>query len=197
MEREEWRPVAGYEGFYEVSNLGNVRSKDRTRPVKTRHGGYAMRRDKGTNITPTGNGYGYLIVGLRDSAGRKNRYVHRLVAEAFCYKPADAESVNHINHDKADNRAVNLEWLSQKENVQYSAARMRKPKQAAKVSNTGEKYISRQTRRGNVRFRVLIKQVGAYRCFEKLQDAVNFRDEVMKRWQGRAGCADGTGTQNR
>ena len=197
MEREEWRPVAGYEGFYEVSNLGNVRSKDRTRPVKTRHGGYAMRRDRGTNITPTGNGYGYLIVGLRDSAGRKHRYVHRLVAEAFCYKPADAECVNHINHDRADNRAVNLEWLSQKENVQYSAERMRKPKQAAKVGNTGEKYISRRTQRGNVRFRVLIKQVGVERCFAKLQDAVNFRDEVMKRWQGRAGCADGTGTQNR
>lgn len=178
MEREEWRPVAGYEGFYEVSNLGNVRKVQQM-------------------MRPADNGNGYLRVNLTKDGKTTTYYVHRLVAKAFCGNADDSKTVNHINHVTTDNRAVNLEWLSQKKNVQYSAARMRKPKQAAKVSNTGEKYISRQTRRGNVRFRVQIKQVGAYRCFEELQDAVNFRDEVMKRWQGRAGCADGTGTQNR
>ena len=144
MEREEWGPVAGYEGFYEVSNLGNVRSKDRTRPVKTRHGGYAMRRDKGTNITPTGNGYGYLIVGLRDSAGRKNRYVHRLVAETFLPNPDNKPEIDHINTDKTDNTV----WLNEDGSVNYDKTNLRWVTRKGNMNNPLTKEKCSETHKG-------------------------------------------------
>lgn len=160
MEREEWRPVAGYEGFYEVSNLGNVRKVQQM-------------------MRPADNGHGYLRVNLTKDGKTTTYYVHRLVAKAFCGNADDSKSVNHINHVTTDNRAVNLEWLSQKENVQYSAARMRKQRRAARSSNTGEKYISKNERRVNKKFVVHIKALHIRRGFETLDEAVEFRDRAI------------------
>ena len=118
---EIWRPIAGYEGLYEVSNLGRVRSLDRIQynPVaathKTFHPGHIM------------NGVvshrGYRMVALRDINGkRKNCSVHRLVAMAFIQNPNNLPFVNHLNYDKLDNRVENLEWCTEFENVHYGRA---------------------------------------------------------------------------
>jgi hypothetical protein len=106
---EEWRPVVGYEDRYEVSSLGRIRSLG--------HQG-GIRKPK-----PPENGY--LRICLIRNTHRREYFLHRLVAAAFI--GPSALHVNHINFDRADNRPVNLEYVTQKQNVQYSAAHGRMP----------------------------------------------------------------------
>lgn len=113
---EEWRPVKGFEGIYEVSNLGRVRSLDRvltlrngrTQPIKGR-------------IMKLGLHYkGYVRLMLSNGGDREHsHFVHRLVAEAFIPNPGDLPEVNHKDQDKGNNRADNLEWCTHKENSRY------------------------------------------------------------------------------
>lgn len=119
MSREEWRAIQGYEGFYEVSNLGRVRS------IKRQENHY---RFSGRVLKPFVTGSNYLQVCLSKEGTAKNIAVHRLVATAFIPNPHGKETVNHINENKQDNRAENLEWLSLKENISYGtrAARQKK-----------------------------------------------------------------------
>ena len=100
---EEWKPIAGLEGLYEVSNLGRVKS---------------IRSNK--IMTPRMLRIGYARVTLPLKTGRRDCYIHRLVAEAFCFKPEGCNVVNHIDFDKRNNKASNLEWTTQKENVFHS-----------------------------------------------------------------------------
>lgn len=104
---EEWKDITGYEGLYQVSTLGNVRSYDKkllvVEEVKTR-------LVKGKILAPTRSGNGYVKVMLTKNKTRRNRNVHRLVAEAFIPNPDGFTDINHINEIKTDNRVSNLEW---------------------------------------------------------------------------------------
>lgn len=115
---EEWRPIPGYEGLYEASDHGRIRSLDRT---ITRNG--RPSRLQGRVLTPVGDGkYGYLRVGL----GRKNlKFVHRLVAEAFIGDGSGLD-VDHRDGDPANNHLSNLRYLTHAENMR--AQRERKPR---------------------------------------------------------------------
>jgi hypothetical protein len=118
-EPEEWRPVVGWEGLYEVSSLGRVRSRDRTELVTC--GGrqhFRRRRGKTLKAGPAGREGQYLQVVLHsDANGRKNKAVHHLVLEAFVSpRPAAAEA-SHINGRSDDNRAANLVWEKHRENM--------------------------------------------------------------------------------
>lgn len=108
MKDETWKPVAGYEDRYEVSDGGNVRSLN-----------YHM---TGTprKLRPISAGKGYLMVGLCRDRTMKWAKIHRLVAEAFIPNPERKPQVNHINGDKADNRAENLEWATESENMVHA-----------------------------------------------------------------------------
>ena len=99
--REEWKPIKGFEDYYEVSNFGNVRSERKVlKQLKRRHG--------------------YLSVFLYDrKGGYKQISVHRLVAEAFIPNPNEYTEVNHIDECKTNNRADNLEWCSHKQNMNH------------------------------------------------------------------------------
>lgn len=178
--KEEWRDILGYEGLYQVSNLGNVRSLDRIITQNNTQWGKSMeRRIKGQLLTPTDNGHGYKIVGLRRSYNgryiRKNHYVHRLVAEAFISKINADMVINHLDYDTANNSASNLEVVSQEDNIQYSREHMKKPHRSCKQTNTGEKYI----RKRKDRFYLHIPQFGICKSFATLKDAVQGRELVL------------------
>lgn len=180
MKPEVWRAVGGYEDDYEVSSHGRIRSITRTRLVKNRYGGTNARTDMGKEILPHDNGNGYLYVTLHKSGKRKNHYVHRLVAEAFCEKKSNQDCINHKDLNKRNNHEENLEWCTQRENVNYSAELMRKPKRVYKPSNTGEKYIRIDRRRKNPRYRLAIRTKKIDKKFETLEEAKEYRKKVMQ-----------------
>lgn len=109
---EIWRDVRDFEGFYQVSNLGRVRSLDRL--------GDNGRLYKGVIKSAGDNGRGYLQVNLKVKGKQKSVYVHRLVAEAFIPNPENKPEVNHCDGDKTNCFEDNLEWTTHIENVRHA-----------------------------------------------------------------------------
>ena len=108
MPDEIWRPVAGHEGSYEVSNMGRVRSVDRAVEMLSRWGKPVVKRLRGRVLKPGTDLNGYLFIFL--GAGNIRR-IHRLVADAFVGK-VDEEVVNHLNGVRSEAAAKNLEWTT-------------------------------------------------------------------------------------
>jgi hypothetical protein len=118
--QEEWRSIRGYEGYYEVSSFGRVRSLDRTVP----HPRFGTWRRRGALLKQVANTNGYVAVQLcREGTVRRHR-TNILVAEAFLgNRPAWATQVNHKNKVITDNTVDNLEWSNSLHNVRHAAAR--------------------------------------------------------------------------
>ena len=151
---EEYRPVHGTDGKYLVSNMGNI--------VSMKHSPWWI-------LKVSDNGHGYLYF----HTGKKTIYVHRAVAEAFLDRIPGKNVVNHKDYNTHNNAAENLEWCTQKENVQHSRPNMCKPKSIV-TSNTGYKYITRT--KAN-RFRVVKGSIN--KQFRTLEDAIAYRNEVI------------------
>lgn len=113
---EMWKPVVGYEGLYEVSNLGNVRSLDRY--VRGKHEGFQS-FIQGKQLKPILSCYGYLRVNLCNSNGRKAKFVHQLVCLAFLENPNNYGQINHKDENPTNNNLENLEWCDAKYNANY------------------------------------------------------------------------------
>lgn len=131
---EIWKDIIGYEGLYQVSDIGNVRSLNwrNTQQVK--------------NLYLKSHNKGYKQVELCNHGNRKMFTVHRLVATAFLPNPLNKSVVNHINEDKTDNRVCNLEWCDFDWNVRYSI-----PHRAArKVSVRLQQKIQQLDQNGKV-----------------------------------------------
>lgn len=111
---ERWLPIPGYEGHYEVSDHGRVRSLDRVTPGKDG----ANRPFRGRLLKPRPQRFGHLKVVLYSGKGQKRqRYVHQLVLEAFVGKRPDGAITCHNNGDPSDNRVENLRWGTHSENT--------------------------------------------------------------------------------
>lgn len=127
--REAWRDVPGYEGLYQVSNKGKV---------------YSVR--SGTILQPARSGSGYRKINLCRSGASKQCHIHRLVAVAFLPNPENKPHVNHLNGDKTDNRADNLEWVTRSENQLHCRRELKTwcgaPKKPVICVETGEIYAS-------------------------------------------------------
>lgn len=108
---EIWKDIIGYEGYYQVSNLGNVRSVDRIIYISN-----IPRKRKSIALKPKISGVGYYQVCLQKESIRFYPLVHRLVAQSFLGLNESKKYVNHINGVKTDNRLQNLEWVTQSEN---------------------------------------------------------------------------------
>lgn len=102
---EIWKDIEGYEGKYQISNLGRIRS------VKTQY--KILKPD-------LYNGRGYANITLIKDDEKFKTVIHRLVAKAFIPNPKDKPIVNHINGNKLDNRADNLEWCTESENAEHA-----------------------------------------------------------------------------
>lgn len=113
--KEIWRDVAEYEGYYQVSNLGNVRSVERT---VARSNYFVVLKSQ--VLKPAIRTAGYLFVNLSKDSKVKTKNIHRLVADAFLPNPQCKQEVNHKNGNKTDNNINNLEWCSRSENMIHS-----------------------------------------------------------------------------
>ena len=106
--REEWKPVRNYEGLYEVSNMGRVKSLNYNKTGKERI------------LKGVDSGIGYLKVVLCKDGKVKQCLVHRLVAQAFLENPQNLPMINHKDEVKSNNCVQNLEWCSASYNNSYN-----------------------------------------------------------------------------
>lgn len=119
--KEIWKPVAKFEGFYEVSNLGNIKS---------------LRSGNLRKQVPNANN-GYLFVVLCGDHYKETRTVHSIVAEAFCEKPEGCNCVNHKDENKHNNNADNLEWVTKHYNNTYNGKDQRCCKPVYQLAEDG------------------------------------------------------------
>lgn len=109
MTFEEWRPVKGYEGLYEASNTGKVASLN--------YNGTGARHE----LKPLRKDHGYLAVRLYKNGKWRTIRLHRIIAEAFIPNENNLPEINHIDEDKSNNAASNLEWCTRKYNCNYGS----------------------------------------------------------------------------
>ena len=117
MKEEIWRPIEGYEGLYEVSSYGRVKSLEKS---YIRKNGIIDHKSERILI-PIKDKDGYLQVKLYKDKKQYTRKLHRLVAEAFLDNPYNKPEVNHKDEDKTNNRVDNLEWCDGKYNINYGS----------------------------------------------------------------------------
>jgi hypothetical protein len=122
---EIWKDIKGYEGLYQVSNLGRVKSLGNSKSKKEKI------------LKPFKRGRGYLTVKLFNNNKKKQIFIHRLVAETFIDNPDNLPQVNHKDENKQNNLLDNLEWCTNKDNARYSFSK----EILATNINTKEKII--------------------------------------------------------
>lgn len=175
---KEWKNIKGYEKLYKVSNYGEVKSKRRVIYAfidGELQPSYVMPERV---LSPTDNGNGYLIIGLIDEKGvRQNKYVHRLVADAFIPNPNNYPQVNHLDYDRKNNRVTNLEWCTAEQNVNHS--KCNQPKSRRCFSKTGYKHI--YLRNNKYRLCTYIKGKRTDKTFATLEEALAMRKVIAEK----------------
>lgn len=142
---EIWKDVKGYEGKYQVSNLGRIRCLKNKRNKE--------------GIMSLGEKRGYYIILVPNGKSRKNLFVHRLVAMAFIPNPLNKPYIDHINGDSRDNRVENLRWCTHKENMNNPIT-----KQRIRDAMMGENNpFYGKTHREDTKSRISQSRMGKYR----------------------------------
>ena len=166
--KEKWVDIKGYEGLYQISNLGNLKTLERDYinnfgykvHVKEKLMSYSVRS-------------GYYVVVLHKNGARKSKQIHRLVAQHFLNNPENKPIVNHKDFNIKNNLVSNLEWCTQRENVAWSICNMRK----RRIVTTREMYgISLKNKKHKYEVTIDRKYYGN---FSNLEDAKKKRDEVL------------------
>lgn len=118
--REKWKYIdeTGFEGYYQISNFGRVRSVDRT--IISKDGRRRFYQGKLLTLKSDKDGYKYVI--LKNKGKSKTLKVHRLVGEYFVPNPDNKPFINHLDESKDNNVFTNLEWVTPKENSNYGTA---------------------------------------------------------------------------
>ena len=154
---EIWKDIIGFEGLYEISNYGNIKSCKRYVP----HSRFVEKLVPERILSLGKDKDGYLMAILCKDSTKKTVKVHRLVAEAFVEKLGDKNIVNHIYFNKSNNYFDNLEWVSYTENICHSKLKIK----------TTSKYIGVSYSKKDKAFRAIIKYNG------KINYLGNFKNE--------------------
>ena len=153
---EIWKDIPDYEGLYQASNLGNIKSLK-----------------KNIILRQNGDNYGYMQVILYNGETRKTGKVHRLVGKAFIENPENKPQINHKDGNKKNNHVSNLEWLTNRENKKHAI-------------NTGLTVMSPKTREAQIASIgkvILDTATGIY--YEKVKDAASIygvNPSTIRRW---------------
>jgi len=115
--QEMWKDIKGYEGLYQVSNLGRIKSLDIIDKKGRKHSGIIRK--------PYVKNDGYLLITLNKESHKKTYRMNRLVASTFLNNQHNLSDVNHIDEDKENNRVDNLEWCNRKYNINYGTRNTR------------------------------------------------------------------------
>ena len=168
IEGEIWKDVIGYEGFYQVSNIGRLKSLSR---VKDSPFGSFTSQEQilATRLTK----FGYIRAMLQRSGIRKMYNVHRIVAISFIPNPLNLPQVNHIDGNKSNNNVGNLEWVSVSENGTHAFLN--------KTTQSNNWGIMREKRYNTWTVVLLIapKTKKYFGSFKSLEDAIVVRNEAM------------------
>ena len=135
---EIWKDIPEYEGLYQVSNLGNIKSLPKEHNLKNGHG--YIQKEK--VLKPYKNNKGYLQVTLIKDNKHIKKQIHRLVGEVFIKNTNHYIEINHKNENKSDNRVENLEWCNHKYNSNYG-------KRNKKISQALNKKINQYDLNGH------------------------------------------------
>lgn len=154
MENEIWKPVVGFEGMYEVSSLGRLRSVDR---MQVNAMG-VVRRLKGKMISLNSLSYGYPVAVLNDGTRKKTVRIHRLVAEAFIPNPENKQFVDHIDTNRRNARVDNLRWVDRNENANNPNSVPHYRDAASKERGSGWKTINTRNANGSCHAEVPVCQ---------------------------------------
>lgn len=119
-QEEKWKDIKDYEGMYQVSNLGRIRSLDRTGTQKHYSGSISKYIFKGRILKLQKQKNGYYIINLHKAGESNRKLVHRLVAETFIENPNNYNYINHKDNNIENNNVTNLEWCTQKYNIKYA-----------------------------------------------------------------------------
>jgi len=164
---EIWKDVIGYEGLYQVSNLGNIRTLERQYYSGRNHS--ICKTQKSTLLKQQKDKDGYLTVGLSKDGVQKYTRVHRVVAEAFIFNddPENKTQVNHKDEIKSNNKVDNLEWCTAKYNMNYGTRLTRISEKTKGIANKGclksKEIISKE-----------IICVTTNKIFKSIKDAADF-----------------------
>ena len=151
MSMEIWKDIPGYEGLYQVSNLGRVKSLCRKSGEMTQH----IKK-------------GYCVVYLYKNKMTRTLSVHRLVASAFIPNPDNKPQIDHIDRNRTNNDTSNLRWATASENC---------INKKFPTSKLGEKYIHPSYTPDT--YIVRIRRLNISKYFTELNDAISFRDQII------------------
>ncbi len=161
---EEWKTIPGYEGYYEASTHGNIRSVDRC----LSWGEKGLRFLEGCLLSQNTKAR-YNKVSLYKNSTRKPMTVHRLIALTFLPNPDNLPEVDHIDRNKRNNHVLNLRWVTRSTNGRNTGMRC--------TNKVGEKNIHFDDHCG--RYRVKITWLNVLKRFDKLEDAILYRDTKL------------------
>lgn len=143
FQNEIWKDIRGYKGLYQISSSGKIRSVDRE-ITQEKDGTVFTRKMKGRELKTGILNSGYQVVWLSKNGIVKALTIHRLVAKAFIPNPQNKKDINHIDGNKTNNKASNLEWTTRSENVKHSHEFLERKSNGRKIKcvETGEKFNS-------------------------------------------------------
>lgn len=159
---EIWKEIIGFEGYYQISNMGEVKSL------------HVYKGRQGRILKPCVVGCGYLVVSLRRPGQHKREYIHALVLRMFVGERPEKITCNHINGNKRDNRLENLEYCTQAENNLHSFRVLKR----APVINRGEKSGPSKLTENDVKTIRTLYDTGKY-TMKTLEKLFNVSDSTI------------------